>query len=134
MDHWLDIVERTVASQGGGSVEKFRVGRRRLVGTAELFVPNNVARCGEWEELKSMMSQRFKEDAFVVYERLNSRHKKVEESVTAYITELEAILTGKVPEEHLLRAFVVGLGDTQGTATYFLSCRSLDKVLKLIHG
>ena len=134
VDHWLDIVEKTVASQGGGSVEKFRVGRRRLVGTAELFVLNNVARCGEWEEFKSMLSQRFKEDAFVVYERLKSRHKKAGESVTAYITELEAIAAGKVPAEHLISAFVVGLGDTQGTATCFLSCRSLEEVLKLIPG
>lgn len=64
-------------------------------------------------------------------QQLKRGRKRPEESVLAFITELEQIAARQVPEEHVIIAIVNGLGNSVATSC-FLPCQTMEEVYRAI--
>lgn len=106
---WLNLVEKTVVSFGGGAQESYQVGRASLIGAARLHANNEL--WSDWQSFKAGLLDRFKESrsAMDVYDELRKRKRRNDESIEEYVLAMEVIADDLVVEADLVPLVIVGL-------------------------
>lgn len=128
---WLADFEITVATMGYSELDRILIAKRRMSGTARLFV-NSMSNVQSWGQFKQAMIEEFDRHKTLgdIYRQLSARHRGKEETFHHYILTMKDIASqGTVEELELVRFIVDGLGDRSPHAA-MLYCATTVKQLK----